>query len=501
MKSKLQYLLCMGLISVLGAQAALIPTESNNEKSFGLISLEGAIDQLILVDADSNVELYELREGLEIDINQVKDRKLSIRLKTFFDDEPFFMGRNVDFILNGPLQTTRTEYVAPYAVFGDINGNYNGKTFPEGAYSIWVGVDSSPDGHYWDTREINFIIGKVEHKIAGFYQIDSDNDYIGNPVENGAMLDYSDNPMSFEARPGTYKIGSVVLELHGPVSYSATENVEPFTLFGDSEGEFNGQSLPEGNYTLTATPYNETHEKGKEGIPLTINFTVEFNKDSFSIASFANMVAADSGDILETIFVFNKMVIDKKDMATNNVNFVVHSNTPAIKSVYMALQGPVSSFETFVAPSHIQIENVAPYAMFGDVAGAFNGKSLPVGLYRITATPYAGEHASGSAGFGRRFEFEIIDTSFLLKNPVLAADGNAVSLFPNPATGKTILQANNEQRIHKTVVLDIFGKKVREYSGLSNAEKTIDLSGLHKGLYFVQIQTDQEVVTKKLVVK
>jgi hypothetical protein len=214
------------------------------------------------------------------------------------------------------------------------------------------------------------------------------------------------------------------------------------------------------------------------------------------------MIDAATGKTLETIFTFQRKIIDKKNIATNNVNFVVFPNSSAVKSVYMALQGPVSSFEKFVQPSHIQIENVAPHAMFGDIGGAFNGKSLQTGLYRITATPYAGENGTGNGGFGRIFEFEIIDTSFMLRTPALTVeDSSNFTIYPNPATGSTTLQAKDKQRIQRTVVFDIFGKKAREYLGSAGPQNTIDLSGLVQGLYFVQIQTDQGMETRKLVVK
>ncbi|HMB62317.1 MAG TPA: T9SS type A sorting domain-containing protein [Eudoraea sp.] len=499
MKTKLHYLLCVFILYIFSAQAGIreicVPEPSYNSTSF-----EGIIDGFILVDAETNEDLYELRGGLEIDFDQIKGRKLSIRLKPI---PGAFTGtiQRVDFRLDGPINMVRSEFVIPYALFGDIGGNYNGIAFEEGDYTIWVGVDDDiSNPHYWDELTLNFSVGKVVHNIAAFHLINPEFDFISWKVQDGTSINFVNNPMSFEARPGTYKVGSVVLELSGPISYSATENFAPFTLFGDAGGDFSGKILPEGDYTLTATPYSETHERGKAGIPLTIHFKIEFDKESLALSSFMSMVDASSGENLETIFVFDQKTIDKKDTPANNVNFIVIPNTSAIKSVYMALQGPVDSFEKFVQPSHIQVENFAPHAMFGDINGVLNGKSLGVGMYRLTATPYSGENGTGNAGFARRFEFEVIDTSSFLKSPVVTGQGPAISLYPNPSNSLTKLKVKEGEVVKKAILMDIFGQQVRDYPGSAASEQSLDVSGLAKGLYFVRIITATGEVTKKLVV-
>lgn len=44
--------------------------------------------------------------------------------------------KGVSMSLEGPVSESRTEEKAPYAVFGDQNGNYIGKTFSAGTYTI-----------------------------------------------------------------------------------------------------------------------------------------------------------------------------------------------------------------------------------------------------------------------------------------------------------------------------------------------------------------------------
>ncbi|MEM7286598.1 MAG: hypothetical protein AAF480_09630, partial [Actinomycetota bacterium] len=57
-----------------------------------------------------------------------------------------------------------------------------------------------------------------------------------------------------------------------------------------------------------------------------------------------------------------------------------------------------------------RIENVPPYALFGDnPAGQYFGWSPPPGTYRITATPYAGGGASGASGPPSSVTITVID--------------------------------------------------------------------------------------------
>jgi len=56
---------------------------------------------------------------------------------------------------------------------------------------------------------------------------------------------------------GTEEPGSVSLELSGPMNITRTDNEAPFTVLGESNGILESVSFPEGEYTLTATPYSE----------------------------------------------------------------------------------------------------------------------------------------------------------------------------------------------------------------------------------------------------
>jgi hypothetical protein len=67
---------------------------------------------------------------------------------------------------------------------------------------------------------------------------------------------------------------SVHIALKGPVNSLRIENVEPFVLFGDVNGDFIGRKLPLGEYTLTFTPYSEDNGQGIPGRATSADFRI-----------------------------------------------------------------------------------------------------------------------------------------------------------------------------------------------------------------------------------
>lgn len=69
-------------------------------------------------------------------------------------------------------------------------------------------------------------------------------------------------------------VGSVLLDLSGAVTHSATENMAPYGLYPNPNGDFSAWTPPVGNYTLTATPYSGSSGSGTKGTALTVSFSI-----------------------------------------------------------------------------------------------------------------------------------------------------------------------------------------------------------------------------------
>ena len=77
------------------------------------------------------------------------------------------------------------------------------------------------------------------------------------------------------------QIGSVRLQLRGPVDLSRIANGKPYLLSAGSEGFW----LPAGDYQVTATPYAEADGQGTQGTAYDINFTLSRGAASARIRS------------------------------------------------------------------------------------------------------------------------------------------------------------------------------------------------------------------------
>ena len=104
-----------------------------------------------------------------------------------------------------------------------------------------------------------------------------------------------------------------------------------------------------------------------------------------------------------------------------------------------------------------------------------------------------------------KFKVECTSTDFIPIDIVVSPTGvsnvldNSIALFPNPTTG--ILNVNLKNSSNSILNLfDASGRKVMS-KNLINSNNTIDLFGLAKGIYQVQVLNGDNVITKKLSIQ
>ncbi|TVR37563.1 MAG: T9SS C-terminal target domain-containing protein [Cryomorphaceae bacterium] len=76
---------------------------------------------------------------------------------------------------------------------------------------------------------------------------------------------------------------------------------------------------------------------------------------------------------------------------------------------------------------------------------------------------------------------------------------STVAIYPNPATDVAILELPTG--MWHVQMLDATGKQVRNLGNLNTTRHELNVHGLATGLYFVQVQSDEGAVVKKLVVR
>ena len=114
--------------------------------------------------------------------------------------------------------------------------------------------------------------------ITGFTVVDASDQSVEGTLADGGTLAL-DDPVDggFGIRADLESgatIGSMRLELTGAKTHDQTENIAPYSLYGDSGGNLSGESLPVGEYTLTATAYSEARLGGNVLGTLKVSFSV-----------------------------------------------------------------------------------------------------------------------------------------------------------------------------------------------------------------------------------
>ena len=121
----------------------------------------------------------------------------------------------------------------------------------------------------------------TDSTLTGFTLVDTSGQpqtVLASPTDGGTLS--LDDPaggsygIQVNIKSGS-QIGSVRLQLSGAKSVDHTENHAPYSLYGDGGASaLNGESLPVGSYTLTATAYSEGRLGGEEIGTLSASFTV-----------------------------------------------------------------------------------------------------------------------------------------------------------------------------------------------------------------------------------
>lgn len=290
-------------------------------------------------------------------------------------------------------------------------------------------------------------------------------------------------------------VGSVVFNLNG--SNIRIENLAPYAINGDRNGDFNAWNVTPGVYTLSAIPYSNGNAGGSQGIAETVTFTVfadpplvDCNGELGGTAYIdacgqcaggntgitPNQACTDcNGEINGTAMldacgvcaggstgvtpgsacadcagvpngtayvdscgicaggttgitpdntcntgacqpneVTILMLIDASnatDVHSLRNNDTINLNSLPSFSVRADVCDPsaVGSVIFDLSGTEIRTENVVPYAVNGDNNGNYDPWPLGVGTYTLTATPYSSSNGGGATGTSKTVTFHVIN--------------------------------------------------------------------------------------------
>ncbi|MFW5748121.1 MAG: immunoglobulin-like domain-containing protein [Chloroflexota bacterium] len=304
----------------------------------------------------------------------------------------------------------RIENVVPYALAGDILGDY----FPwnyqvDTDYTVTATPFTGPNtqGSAGTPLALNFRIinapqqvpevesftlidAATNQPVAGFDPIPQD------AVINIAQLNVVD--LNIRANFSGNMPSSVRFSINAVADFS-TENVAPFTLGGDNNGDILPWSYTlDTPYTVTATPFTGLDAGGSAGTPLALNFVIV--DEPLQVSSFTLIDAATDQPIPGFDPIPQNAVINISQIGTSLLNIRANVSGDDVGSVRFGLND-VAQF---------RMENLAPYALDGDNRGDYFDWSYQLNTpYLVTATPFTGINGQGTAGVSLTLVFTIVD--------------------------------------------------------------------------------------------
>jgi hypothetical protein len=143
-----------------------------------------------------------------------------------------------------------------------------------GSYTLAVAVS---DGETTVNGNVNVTVlsnSAPASQVASLTLVNSATDKDIGTLANGAVINLSVTGTSLNIRANVSgPVASVRFGLDGNTNLR-TENAAPYSLAGDSSGDYSTWTPALGSHSLTATPYSAAGGTGTAGIPLSIAFTV-----------------------------------------------------------------------------------------------------------------------------------------------------------------------------------------------------------------------------------
>ncbi|MGF1559210.1 MAG: PKD domain-containing protein, partial [Flavobacteriaceae bacterium] len=434
-----------------------------------------------LIDADLDVDLFDLSNGQQINSTITQGKGLNIRANT----NPSVVG-SVNLAITGPVTNVRTEGAAPYALFGDSGGNYAGVQFPQGAYTVSATAYSGPNLS-------GSILGTVTVQFA-----------IVQSINQPPIAVATATPLTGSA--------PLIVNFNGSLSTDDAPGLSYEWNFGDGSTLSNLVN-PTHQYSVAGSYTASLKVTDAEGLSDTETVVINVQQVVQNVIS---LTLVDSDTDLDFLTLQNNQQVSLATVLGKNLNIRADVNvTSAVGSVGMSLVGPLST---------TRIEGVAPYALYGDINGNYNGVAFPIGNYSVSAIAYSGSNLSGVEIGRLTLSFSIVNsssgkstTSSISSNTVEQSsqvietnmeNGNVgLYLFPNPAsTSVEIRVPQNSQDISSIAMYSYNGTLVRVYNRsqirYQNGAVKLDMTGASNGVYLLSVETPSSGVrVMKLIIQ
>lgn len=221
---------------------------------------------------------------------------------------------------------------------------------------------------------------------------------------------------------------------------------------------------------------------------LAVSLTGEGINDSQQSVDSFSLVNADNEQVIRVLA--NNDIINLPGLPAPRINIRANTSPATLGSVRLTLNGP---------QNQTSWENVAPYALFGDVSTW----TPVVGTYTLDAIPYSGANGSGTAGSPLQISFTVTNNAggkIAAESEVLTEPGQGWHFFPNPSSGVIRVEFDANHSLPLTIdILDMMGQSLLHEQKKSLEGVTLNLHNFQPGLYIIRVQSKAGTLSRKLI--
>lgn len=299
--------------------------------------------------------------------------------------------------------------------------------------------------------------------VVSYTLVNADTDLDIQPLASGAVLDLATLPtrnLNIRANSNPVAVGSVNFALSGTETHASTENVVPYALFSNLNGDYFAWTPAVGAYALTATPYKAIAGGGLAGLGLSISFVVT-DSGPLPVVLTAFTATAGAGRVALRWATASE---------TNNREFVVERSTDG---------------------QH--------FAAVGTVAGAGNCLTARAYSYDDNVAPLGNARLCYRL---RQVDFAGAVTYSPVRTVAVAGLAAAFTVFPTLATGG-LVQYACAGPLTGTEVVELFtlqGQRWGRYAVATGGLGTVPVAELAPGTYLLRLTSDQGRSSQRFVV-
>ncbi len=463
------------------------------------------ITSLSLRDSDTDEEISKLENGTFINLALLEVQELAILANTTD------LVQSVDMRLSGPMKRRQIEQLRPFSLFGDtLDGDLNGAPFLPGKYKLVLTPYPRTllRGKPGLAKTVEFEVSEgSQAEVTGFSLIDQDTNEEIMPIEDGDIVDLTglaSRNLNIRVQTSPDTIGSLVMSLHGDQTLNRIENEAPYALFYNFGQKEQNEFLCEGSYNLRAIPYEQAQGKGLAGHPGEINFQILSEPQITGL----NLIRTDDDSALGSLISESTVSLNVPNIELLSVSAEV-SCAQSVTFLLRNTQGELL-YET--------IENISPYALFGDTPrGDYQAGDLVEGDYILTAIPYSEPDQGGKMGEAMNLTFTLENSTITWQMgesmPALpeeiSIDAPQLQVYPNPLA-QDLLTLEFSEEIQESLEVEIISLQnsqplLKTNLSLNAPTKRLDLDlsalSLQPGTYYLRVSSPQIPVISKMIIK